>query len=150
MQHFWQVRSTIIMWTSTVWLLGHLSEAMTRKTEKEMKVIVSWQFKPCKACGLEKARNKNVSKTPVECSGIVGERLFIGNSLSTTTSLGRKHYWLLVVNDKSDDMWSFFLKEKSDLATTMMNFVKELKSKHGMNAKLIFCDNNSETRHSKM
>ena len=100
-------------------LLGHPSETITRKTAKEMKVIVTEQFKPCEACALTKIRNKNLSKTPVKCSNIVGERLFLGVSSPLVTSLGGKCHWHLLVDDKSDTLGSSSLKEKSDLVATI-------------------------------
>jgi hypothetical protein len=36
-------------------------------------------------------------------------------------------YWLLAVDDKSDQSWSFFMPKKSDLADRMMPFLKQMK-----------------------
>ena len=97
-----------------------------------------------------KARSKRLSKITVEHSSIVGERLFINISLPVVTSLGGKLHWLLIINDKSESIFSFFLKEKSDLATTMISFVIELKSKHKMIVKCIHCDNKCENKSLKI
>ena len=43
-------------------LLGHISEAMTRKTAKEMNVMLTGIFEPCKACALGKAKKAYVLK----------------------------------------------------------------------------------------
>ena len=94
-------------------LLGYPSEATTRKTAKEVRVTLTGQIKPCKACSLARARNKNVSKTPVEHSSIVRERLFIDISSPTVTGLGGKCHSFLIVCGKFEYICSFFLKVKS-------------------------------------
>ena len=40
--------------------------------------------------------------------------------------------------------WSRFLKEKSDLTDTMIEFILELNNKEGINVKIIRCDNSGE------
>ena len=61
-----------------------------------------------------------MGKTPVEHSSIIVEHLFLDISAPTVTSLGGKWHWLLVVDDKSDNPWGFFLMKKSDLSMFVM------------------------------
>ena len=42
-------------------LLGHSYEATTRMTAKEMDVVVTRIFQPCKACALGKAKSWRVA-----------------------------------------------------------------------------------------
>ena len=59
-------------------------------------------------------------------------------------------FWLLILDKCTDIRWIYFLKRKSDPATTMMEFIKDLRSKHGKkNATIIRCDNASEKNHIK-
>ena len=53
--------------------------------------------------------------------------------------------------DQCTDMsWSYFLKRKSDLATTMIKFIKYLQDKHGRKkATIMRCDNVGEKNHLK-
>ena len=60
------------------------------------------------------------------------ERLFFDISSPSTPTFGSKKHWLLVVDDSSDYIWSFFLKEKSDLADMMISLIKNLKNKYNM------------------
>ena len=48
------------------------------------------------------------------------------------------------MDDCTDQTWSKFLKEKSELADVMIEFIQELKNKHGINVKIIRCDNSGE------
>ena len=43
-------------------------------------------------------------------------------------------------------MWSFFLKQKSDAASVMIPFLKDLKAKHGKKVKFIRCNNADENK----
>ena len=70
-----------------------------------------------------------------------GERLFFDISSPSTPTFGGKHHWLLVINDCSDYCWSFFLKEKSDLAQTMLGLVNNLKIKLNLQVQRLCCDN---------
>ena len=57
---------------------------------------------PLLDCTLRKAKKIGVSKKTVDCSKVLGERLFFDiSSPSTPTFEGKKH-WLLVVEDSRD------------------------------------------------
>jgi hypothetical protein len=56
----------------------------------------------------------------------LGERIFIDISSIKSKSYGGTKFWLLVVDDKSDKSWSFFLKNKSDQGDTMLTFLKQM------------------------
>ena len=46
--------------------------------------------------------------------------------------------------------WSYFLKRKIDLATTMIKFTKDLQAKHGKKkATIMRCDDAGEKNHLK-
>ena len=94
-----------------------------RSTAKGLGIQVTSTFKPFKDCALGKAKQCAVSKKAVPCLQILGERLFFNISSPSTLTFGRKCHWLLFINDCSDYCWSFFLKEKSDLAQTMSGLV---------------------------
>ena len=41
-------------------------------------------------------------------------------------------HWLLVVEDSTDHVLSYFLKDKSELTTVMLGLIKNLKTKYGI------------------
>ena len=57
---------------------------------------------------------------------------------------GGKKQWLHVVEDTSDYEWSFFLKEKSDLAKTMLGLIKNLKTKYNLQVQYLCSDNTGQ------
>ena len=101
-------------------------------------------FKLCEDCALGKAKQHAVSKMAVLCSQILGERLFFDISSQSTLTFGGKHHWLLVINNCSNYCWSFFPREKSDLAQTMLGLVYNLKIKLNLQVQCLHCDNAGE------
>ena len=124
--------------------LGHLSKSITHVTAKAMSIQVTGIFKPCEDCALNKAKQRSVSKMVVAQSKIFGERLFFNISFSSTPTFGGKKHWLFVIDDSSNYIWSFFLKEKLDLAGVMLGLIKLLKNKYNLEVQYLFCDNAGE------
>ena len=67
-----------------------------------------------------------MSKDSVTKSTIPGERICFDISSVQQKSYGGSKFWLLIVDQCTDMSWSYFLKRKSDLATTMIKFIKDL------------------------
>ena len=57
-------------------------------------------------------------------SKILGERLFLDRSSPSTPTFVGKWQWLLVIDDSGDFIWSFLLKEKSNIANIMRGLIK--------------------------
>ena len=87
---------------------------------------------PCEDCTLSKAKEQDVSKKAVAQSKLLGERLFFEISSPSTPIFGGQKCWLLIIDDNSHFIWSFFLKEKSDLANGMIGLIKNLKNKYNL------------------
>ena len=107
--------------------LGHPSETITYATANDMGIQVNGSFKPHEDCAFGKTKKSRVSKKTVACSKNLGGRLFSDISSPSTPTFGGKKHWLLVMEDSRDYAWSFFLKEKLDLAVIMLGLIKNLK-----------------------
>ena len=129
--------------------LGHPSKTITHSTAKAICIQVTGTFKPCEDCAMGKAKQHAVSKKAVPWSQILGERLFFDIRSPSTPTFGKKHHWLLIINDCSDYSWSFFLKEKSDLAKTMLALVINLKIKFNLQVQYLCCNNAGENQDFK-
>ena len=55
----------------------------------------------------------------------------IWHKLCTTKIYGGSNFLLLMVDQCTYMSWSYFLKRKSDLVTTIIKFIKDLQAKHG-------------------
>jgi hypothetical protein len=72
------------------------------------------------------AKKPRVPKSTETVAEELGERIFIDiSSIKSKSYVGTK-FWLLVVDDKSDKSWSFFLKNNSDQGENMLTFLKQM------------------------
>ena len=120
--------------------LSHPSESITHATIKAMNIQVTGTFKPCEVCALGKAKQQWESKNAVVWSTILGWRLFFDISSPSTPTFGHKKHWLIVIDDSSDYVWSFFLKENSTLADIIIGSIKNLKKYH-LQVQYLCCNN---------
>ena len=95
--------------------LGYPSKTITQAITKSLGIQVTGTIKPCEGCALSKARHWVVSKKAVPHSKILSEKLVFDISSPTTPTFGGKHHLILVIDDCSNYIWSFFLSEKSNL-----------------------------------
>ena len=51
-------------------------------------------------------------------------------SSPVTKRIGGNGHWLLVIDYCTDNVWSFFLNNKSDQNTELLVFIKDLKAKY--------------------
>jgi hypothetical protein len=80
------------------------------------------------ACSVAKAKQKNSNKDWKGSSITPGERLYADISSIKGESYGGSKFWALVVDDYSGYCWSYFLKEKSDLKTTLIGLLDKFKN----------------------
>ena len=128
-------------------LLGHVSEAKARAVAKYYGVKLVGKFETCSACAAAKARQMNIPKEIPEASKckVVGEKLHFDISSIKARSFGGAKYWLLVLDEATGYIFSFFLRRKKDTAQTIIRLVKHLRSK-GKHVKKIRCDNAGENK----
>ena len=126
-------------------MLGHYpNEVVVRTTAAARGIRLIGTFTPCEHCAFGKSKRKKLSKESVERAKKPGERMFLDISSPTTLSIGGSNHWALLLDDASDQAFSFFLNKKKNLAKTIVPFLKSLKSKHGIKVKTIRCDNAGE------
>ena len=110
--------------------LSHPSEITTQVSVKAMNFIMTGVFQSYEDCAMDKAKERNARNQPIEQSKVNGERLFMDISSPIVKSLDGNYQWLLILGDCSDNSWSYFLKEKSDLKWNVLVLIKELKAKY--------------------
>ena len=123
--------------------MAHAGETTTRWTAAYYGLKLQGELDPCTHCGMAKARQKNLVKMTDIKSQIRGERLFIDSSWSTKPTFGGTRYWLLIMDDKTGFLWTYFLHKKSDTSEVMINLITHL-DKQGVKVKYIRCDNAGE------
>ena len=87
---------------------------------------------PHEDCTLGNSIQQDVTKNAVPWSKILYEWLFFNISSPSTHAFGSKKHWLLDIDDSSNFIRSFFLKEKSDLVYIILGLIKDLKNKYNL------------------
>ena len=78
---------------------------------------------------------------------IPGERILFEISSVQQKRYGGSKFWLFIVDQCTGMSWSYFLKLKSDLDTTMIKFIKDLQATYGKKkATIMRCDNAGENK----
>jgi hypothetical protein len=63
-----------------------------------------------------------------------------------TASFGGARYWLLIQDERTDHIWSIFLRNKSETADKMLEWLQMIKNTMDINVQIIRCDNAGENR----
>ena len=128
--------------------LGHPSEDTTKQTASLYGLKLSGMLDPCIDCAEGKSRKRNMNKESEGGSETPGERILIDQSSIKKKSLGGSKFWLLALDDCTDQAWSYFLKKKDHQVKALLALVKELKA-IGKPVKYVRCDNAGENIDSK-
>ena len=90
-------------------IFGHHSMASTKSTAKYYGIKLMGSMQDCEDCLQGKARQKNVGKgTEEKRATKPGHRLFFDISSIKNTSYGGSKFWLLLVDDATDQCFSYF------------------------------------------
>ena len=124
--------------------LGHPHSAVVTATAKKYGWKVKQPIKsPCESCAKGKSKRKKIAKVAKNNATKKGERIFMDISSINVKSKGGNKFWLLLQDEFTDCIWSFFMKKKSDLTDRVWNWLEQCK-KHGYIIENIRCDNAGE------
>jgi hypothetical protein len=105
--------------------LGHANDKKVAATAKKLGIKYTGTPHPCAHCAQAKLRIKNIPKVTNHIVATdIGERIMFDISSVKVPSMGGKQFWLLVMDEYSVYLWSFFLSHCSDLYVTMTAFLK--------------------------
>jgi hypothetical protein len=107
--------------------LGHPHQAVVTETAKNY----GWKIKPpidatCASCAKGKAKRNKIAKVAKNVATKKGERIFLDISSINAKSKGGNKFWLLLQDEFTDCVWSFFLKQKSDLTHHVWNWLQKI------------------------
>jgi hypothetical protein len=126
--------------------LGHPSKEITIATAKNLRVKLDGSWEECEECMLGKARKKNLKSNSMNKSTKAGERFGFDISYIKNDSFGGSKYWLLIVDEFSSMVWSYFLRRKTESTRKMVEFIEITKAKDSNMAKYLCCDNSPENK----
>jgi hypothetical protein len=131
-------------------MLGHANEAVVKATSKKYNFKLKGTPTTCKNCALAKSKKKNIPKTNFNPATEIGERVSIDISSAHAKSFGGAQFWLLIQDEFSGYLWSYFLKNKSDLPQQMMTWLNILNKEVKFKIRSIRLDNSGENKSFKV
>jgi hypothetical protein len=75
-----------------------------------------------------------------------GERFGFNISYVKNDSFGGSKYWLMIVDEFSSMVWSYFLRRKTESTRKMVKFIEITKAKDSNMVKYLRCDNYPENK----
>ena len=97
---------------------------------------------PCDACAWAKAKHKPISKTHTSKASRVGSRLHYDVFTAGARSDSGCKYLLVVVDEKSDYVWVFGVRKKSETSEVMKALIMKIEKDMSRKVKNIVCDQN--------
>ena len=127
-------------------LLGHPNKVVVNSTAKKYGIkIKSSLDQPCEHCAEAKSKKKKISKLNLSNVATTrGERISIDISSVKTTSKGGNKFWLLIMDEFTECIWSYFIKRKSDLPQVVYEWIMRATNQQKIRVNIIRCDNAGE------
>ena len=126
-------------------IFNHTAEETVKLTAAEHSLQAEGKLKPCFACKTSNARKKDVAKQTKVIATKLGERLYIDSSSMQLKGKSAHTYWVMAVDDKTNQSWSFFVPHKDEQVDPLYELLLKLK-KNGTPCKYIRCDNAGENK----
>ena len=128
-------------------ITGHTGEHLLKPTASYMKLKLIGRLPPCEICAKAKIRQRNIPKKKMkQLPTRPGYRVFIDISSFKHVSRGGNRHWLIVVDEFSNCVHSFFLNKKSDQIKILPMWIRGIAKKHRIEIKRIRLDNSGENK----
>jgi hypothetical protein len=101
---------------------------------------------PCQNCAKAKIRMKNIPKENDNIATKKGERLLIDISWIRRATYAGNRYRLLVMDEYTNFLWSFFMKTKDETKHHVIYLFLDLQRYKNIKIKFIRCDNSGENK----
>jgi hypothetical protein len=127
-------------------MFGHLNSQVLAATAAKYGFHTKKDLQVCSNCAIIKAKQKKVHKLTSHPSKEVGGNINIDTSSVQNTSYGGAEFWLLIQDNFTGYLWSYFIKAESDLPDTIIYWLKLVQKEIKLNVKSICLDNSGENR----
>jgi hypothetical protein len=77
---------------------------------------------------------------------IAGERLAFAISYLKSSSFRGSKFWLLLIDEATSVVWSYFLRRKSETQRELLEFIQTMKAQDSGRVKFVRCDNSPENK----
>jgi hypothetical protein len=128
-------------------LMGHPNDAVLKETAMAHNIqLTDIHHRVCQHSAKAKIRMKNI---PTENDNIAtkkSELLLIDILGIRTATYADNRYWLLVMDEYTNFLRSFFMKTKDETKHHVINLILDLQKDKNIKAKFICCDNSGENK----
>jgi Reverse transcriptase (RNA-dependent DNA polymerase) len=127
--------------------LGHAHKETVLQTAKAYEIPLSHipSTPICEDCAFGKIKVKNLGH-PTNKATKIGERISMDISSIHQISFGGAKFWLLLQDEFTGYLWSYFLPHKSDLTATVIKWLKLFQKQYNTSVQHIRCDNAGENK----
>ena len=126
-------------------ILNHANSAVVKATAKKMHIKLVGPELTCESCAKAKAKVKRLNKeSKAPPAKNLGERVHFDLCTMRHTAYSGIKNWLLIQDEYTKFIWSRFLKLKSDLPQTMIDWLTGEEKKGSMVVSKFRCDNAPE------
>lgn len=130
--------------------LGHPNEQVVKYTTEHYGIKTKEtddDHEKCRYCATAKHKRTPIPKEVKNKKDYkVGERINIDISYVKTASFGGARFWLMIQDEKTDHIWSIFMRHKSETAEKMLEWIHMIHNTMDIQIKIIRCDNSGENR----
>ncbi|MGL4342651.1 MAG: reverse transcriptase domain-containing protein, partial [Lactococcus lactis] len=126
-------------------ILSHANDAVVKATAKKLAIKLVGPTLTCESCARSKAKVKRFNKeSKAPPAKHLGDRIHFDLCTMKYTAYGGYKNWLLIQDEFTKFIWSKFLKLKSDLPQTMLEWTTGEEKKGSMVVSKYRCDNAPE------
>ena len=126
-------------------ILNHANEKVVKATAKKLNIKLIGPTLTCESCARSKARVKRFNKeSKAPPAKHLGDRIHFDLCTMKHKAYGGIKNWLLIQDEFTKFIWSKFLKVKSDLPQTMLDWTTGEEKKGSMIVGKYRCDNAPE------
>jgi hypothetical protein len=125
-------------------IFGHPNSLILSATAQKYGFKTKHTLQVCPNCAISKAKQKNLHQITTHPSTEIGGMINIDISSVLNSSYGCANFWLLILDDFTGYLWSYFQKHKSDLPSTMIDWLYLVKKELQLAFKTIHLDNSGE------
>jgi hypothetical protein len=117
--------------------LGHPCKYLTKRTEDYLGIMLIGSWTECQEFLMRKANSKSANG---------GERFGFDISYLKNSSFGGSKFWLLVVDEVTSMVWSYFLRRKSETQKKVLEFILIMKAWDQEMVKFMRCGDSPENK----
>jgi hypothetical protein len=123
-------------------MMGHPLNEVLKETAQANKIqLTGVHHCPCTHCTEVKIRMKNIPKKARKIATKKGERLLLDLFWIKIASFAHNRYWLLIMDEYTHFLWSYFLKSKDENVLVIFTHLIHIRNDEKVKVKFIRCDN---------